>query len=236
MAPSNAQNSGQNPAKAAPPQASSDVSIVFRKRFMRSFERSKFKSLRRVANAIGCAPSSLQSIARGDFDGSEKGPGLFNTYRAALAFGTTLDDLAPPKKRPHVANFLATYYGPETPIQSFGEMLEFCDVYGEPTHETTRLIRLGPQSLLSERSKISDPALLQVQFNRWPIMRRRKIYERQRRAWRFGTVTESEFFDVNFEDSDLDVQVGFIISTCRVIDFCGAKRLLVFCEPITHQQ
>lgn len=211
-----------------------ELAQQFRGRLAGSLANSKMTSWRQVAKASGCSPSLLHSIARGDYDNSDKGPGIFGTFRAAKALDVSLDDLLPPKKRPTVGRFLANYQGLNTPIQSFSNVLEFCDVYGEPRKGLTHIIRLGPRSLLSERSSIHDPALLQLEYERWPAARRRRIFERQKRAWMAGALTELEFFDVRFEESETEVRVSFILSACRVLDFDGEQRLLVFCEPLAQ--
>lgn len=235
MSTKNAQNSVHNTPPHARAQLTDDLPTVFRSRLVRSLEQSKFSSWRQVAKTSGCSPSLLQSIARGEYDNSNKGPGIFGAFRAAQAMDVSLDDLAPPNKRPSAARFLSTYRGFATPIHHFRDMLAYCDVYDEPRRGLTHIARLGPRSLLSERSGISDPALLQIQFARWPTARRKRIFQRQRRAWDAGVLTELEFFDVTFNHTDRDVQVAFILSACRVVDFDGVKRLLVFCEPVAHE-
>jgi len=212
-----------------------DLPRIFRRRLIASLENSRMNSWRQVAKASDCSPSLLQSIARGDYDNSDKGPGLFGAYRAARTLDVSLDDLAPPQKRPSVGCFLATYSGFDTPIEKFGAMLDYCDVYDEPYKGLTQIVRLGPKSLLAERSEILDPALLQIEFERWPTARRRRIFNRQLRAWKTGALTELEFFDVRFENSERAVRVSFILAACRVVDFDRIQRLLVFCEPMAHE-
>lgn len=210
------------------------IAKAFTTRFTRSLARSPFSSYRQLAKASDCSPSLLQSIARGDYLTSSKGPGIFGTYRAAAAMGVTLDDLVPPAARPTAARFLATYRGKGTPILDFSPMLPFCDVYDEPRNNNTRLVRVGVNSLLAERSGMTDPQLLQLQYERWTKAKKRRIFERQRRAWDYGVLSELELFEDKFVHTSTEVRVSFILSACRVVDLDGEKRMLIFCEPTSQ--
>lgn len=214
---------------------STETSVFFRERLESALEASDFRSWRQVATASDCSPAMLQGIARGSYDGSPKGPGVFLAHKVASTLNTTLNDLLPTEQRPSVSQFLSLYSGPNTPIETFGATLRFCDVYDKPTGGATHIKRVGPNSLLRERSGLADPATLQLQYDNWPTARRRRIYERQRRAWTSGALSELEFFDVRFEQSRREIRVAFLLAACRVIDFDGAQRLLIFCEPMLHK-
>lgn len=229
------QNSSHQDRNASRNQPDADLARTFRFRLERAFHNSKWDSWRQVARASNCSPAMLTSIVRGDFDTSRLGPGTFGAYRMARTLGVTLDDLAPPTKAPSATQFLSIYSGPSTPIGNFGPMLAYCDVYDEPRDGLTFLHRLGPRSLLSKESGIKDPEILQLEYERWSHARKRKIYNRQRRAWDGGQLSELEFFADRFTHNDKDVRAKFLLAACRVLDLNNTPRLLIFCDPIPHE-
>ncbi len=213
------------------------LSVIFRERFDGARQRAGL-SLATLGRISSNSASKLQSIAKGQFDNSKDGPGLFGVYRAATSLDVTLDQLAPPEntKRPGVNAFLSCFRGVDTPIEYFGSVLDFCDVYRRPRSGSTQLDRLGSKSLLVEVSGMQDTTLLQIEYDRWPARRRRKIYDRQRMAWDRGYLIDSEIYDAEFVETLLTSNFSLLMAACRVRDTCGQSKLLIYAEPLRQER
>mmetsp|Transcript_27660 Transcript_27660/g.51385 ORF Transcript_27660/g.51385 Transcript_27660/m.51385 type:complete len:214 (-) Transcript_27660:1298-1939(-) len=210
-----------------------ELSVTFRQRFNEARQQSGL-SLNRLGRISANSPSKMQAIANGEYDGSKDGPGLFGVHRAVAPLGVTIDQLAPPivQPRPGINAFLSCFSGKDTPIESFGRMLDFCDVYKEPSGSRTHLARVGPKSLLVSVSGIWDPALLQIEYERWPAKRRKTIYQRQRFAWQRGHCIDSETYQAKFIGTSKTMSFSLMLAACRVRDYDGSSTQLIYAEPL----
>lgn len=207
--------------------------------FLRFYEASGIKSLRQVAILSNCSPSQVRNIASGAYDGSDVGPGVFQLSRLASTLGVTVGDLISRTElktaNRDVKDFFSRYQGRGTPIDNFSDLLPFCDVYNKPTGGRAIMERLGDRSFLVERTGITDVALHQHEYDRWPKARRKRIFSRQLRAWRLGALIEPASFDDRFATIDLEVSTSFLLAACHITDWDGAQRLLVCCEAVSEE-
>lgn len=207
--------------------------LAFRKNFKRAFDLSTQESLNSLSRKSGCSPTQAHKIASGDFDNSVHGPGLFAIWRMASQMGVSLNDLAPMSEshRPGIQEMMRRYTRPSPSIKDYDDVLEFCDIYKKPIRGRTRLKSMGPKSLLAEKTGLSDASILQIAFDRWPEESRRRVYQRQKRAWDLRAVSEPNHFDERYFSSELRVNVELIWSGFRV-STDGEDVLLVYCEPL----
>jgi len=213
---------------------------AFARRFLEAHKASKFDSLRRLSIDSDCAPSRASKIASGDFDGSKDGPGIFGMWRMAASMETTLDELLPPARashdRPGVTSFFARYRRQGASIQHFEDILEYCDLYLKPSRGKTNLVRVGAKSLLAERTMITDPSILQLEFESWPKDRRTAISEWQSRAWQAGALAEPEYFEGSYASTRRNVQIPVLRAACR-LDLGNTKEgLILYCDPLWQER
>lgn len=209
--------------------------VEFRKNWTRAVERSGL-SLAHLGRLSGNSASKMQDIASGKYDEAKDGPGLFGIHRTIQPLDTSLDRLLPigSQPRPGLNSFLSCYRGPGTSIEKFSQVLGFCDIYRKPSRDVTNLDRLGPQSLLVQVSGISDPALLQLEFESWAASKKAKVYNRQLRAWTDGHVVDTEVYDARFERSSLHPHFALLLAACRIVDFDAREKLIVYAEPLIY--
>lgn len=200
--------------------------------FNDALSRSEHESLRGLARASGKSVALLSNIANMKFNPNH-GPGVLGLYDAAKAMGCTLNDFLP--FNPTVQDFLRKHPGPaypDTPIQVFGPLLPYCDIYHEPSNGLTQIKRSGGQSLLSLQSGLSDAALIQAEYLSWSDSRKRNIYLRQKRAWDSVKLAELDYFNEVSKTLNRRRRIPFFIGICRSIDFDGSPILVVFCEAM----
>ena len=201
-------------------------------RFGLAYKSSPYDSMGALSRDSGCSPARASQIAKGMFDTSKDGPGVFGLWRMAVNMGVSLDFLLPPPvTRPSVTEFFSYYSGPNTPIENFSEVIDFCDIYDKPSRGKTRLLQVGSSSMLAEKSKSQDVELLQIQYEAWPSEQRKRIYDWQKLAWHRGCFGEPEFFLGDYRSSTRRMEIPLFRSACRVVHD-SAPRLLVFCLPM----
>lgn len=193
-------------------------------------------SLAHLGRISGNSPSKMQDIAKGVYDDAKDGPGLYGIHRTVAHLNTSLEELIPSRteKRPGINKFLSCYRGLGTPIESYHSVLSFCDVYKQPSAGLTHLERLGSNSLLVQVSGLTDPALLQLEFESWAASKRSKVYNRQKRAWATGHVIDTEVYDQRFQASSLHPHFSLLLAACRVVDFDAREKLIVYAEPLIY--
>lgn len=209
-------------------------SVAFREAFGVAFKQSSFDSWRGLSEAADWSHSQIRKIMTGAFDHSRNGPGVFGVARAALQMGVDVGVLFPRQGlvRPGVNIFFSKYGGSGTSIENFKDLLDYCDLYAEPTAQKTNLLKVGKFSLLAEQSKLTDPALLQAEYDMWPNSRRQSIYLWQRAAWEAGALAAPGHFDGKLAVSPLYVRLSFMRAACRVVGDDGRDKLLVYAEPL----
>lgn len=209
---------------------------TFRHRFNKARGRVGI-SLAQLARLSTNSPTKLQDISNGKFDHSKDGPGIFGIQRTTRHLQVTLNDLVPPEipSRPGINKFLSRFEGKDTPISRFADLLDFCDIYKKPEGGASQIDQIGSKSLLVIASGISDPALLQIAYEQWPLSRRKKIYNRQALAWDRGHIVDSEIYDASYAENYLRPAFSLLLAACRVRDLTGLPRLLIYAEPIGEE-
>ncbi len=213
---------------------------VLAARFRSAFQASPYKSLRRLSDDCNCAHSQAQKIWSGGFGDSSHGPGVISLWRLCTALGIGLNDLLPPPPstvdRPGVGAFFSRYQGNETPIGNFADIIDFCDTYRKPIRGKTRLQKVGPRSYLAEKAQTTDAVVLQLEYESWPLDRRRRIFEWHRRAWSAGATSEPDgTFMALYPSSPRVMRIPLLRAACRVVDN-SEPLLLIYCEPLPLRQ
>jgi transcriptional regulator with XRE-family HTH domain len=207
---------------------------TFNSRFKLAYEKSQASSLRSLAKMSGNSPAMMNKIANGDYS-QNNGPGLFAIHRLADAMGVTLDDLVPLYQRPTIQEFIDCHPGIDTPnvsIDAFSRLLPHCDVYHRPENGITSIKRTGPESLVRRKTGLSDPALIQSEYLSWSAARRKRIFERQERAWEQAVLAELDFFNEMSSVLNKQYRIPFWLGICRAVDVDGEEVLIIFCEAI----
>jgi len=213
-----------------------DLPAIFEYQFNAAFRASRYRSHRKLSLESDCNDAQAGKIAKGGFRSSKDGPSLFSSYRMAEKMGVTLNDLLPPlepkSERPGVEDFFARHQGFDTPISEFADIIDYCDVYAEPKNGRCRLISLGPQGLLAERTEIYDASIQQAAFDSWSPERKAKIFNWQRRAGEIGAIAEPEDFTGDYRAADRTIQILILRAACRVLTDDLKPRLLIYCDQI----
>jgi len=195
-------------------------------------------SRRALARASGTSPAKIDNLENVTYTNLKHGPCLYSVHRAAQVLNRSMSDLVPTSVKPDVMAFLRCHPGqdePDTPISVFAEFLDFCDVYSEPKKGNTFLKRAGSESFLVKKSGLTDPVLINSEFSSWSKSRRKKVFNRQHRAWCQVKLSELDFFTEESNVLNKRYTAEFMLGACRARDFDGEPVLVILCELVSEK-
>lgn len=228
-----------------------DKSTLFREKFTRAFQQSKFSSYRQLSLQAGCSEPTVQQIISGKFDGSTSGPGIFTFHRLATALGASMDsfledEIVPPQKDLSVFNdpgrndqssfdaLMATHWRGGGRLEAFADVEGHLDLYLPPKEDslTPKIKKMGRFSLMSRRLETTDTTIAQREIDRLPLALKREVIDFHSEVIARGIVCGNTFLDHQLTTKPVYVRAGYSRLGLRVEDPSGRTLIAVACKPI----
>lgn len=214
----------------------------FKNRLHIALGASEHRHISTVQEAVGMKGNTLYKWFDGSFDNSIQGPGAFSLAEVAYELETSPNYLLgfePAKQgrledEPTIEELFECYQTSGGRIEGFQDVIEYCDIYGEPTNGLAQLERVGRLSLQGKKTK-KNAERLQAEYAASDSELVRTIYERHQRVWDNSYSVEMGYIDKRLVTVALHARFTYVFAGFRVgSTLSGPDKIVGFAKQIQH--